>query len=123
MQSVKRYPLAAVMIAAIVLCLILGLAACAPQSSDEPASSQTPSSSTQTAGVAGEYVSDEQCLSCHGASYESLAETTSNLGDWNPHNSIHGGYNSCQNCHAKDKEITDNYCSHCHAYAPDQAQA
>ena len=32
----------------------------------------------------------------------------------NPHDSLHGGYNSCVNCHARDKEITDNQCMHCH---------
>ncbi|MEG0503882.1 MAG: cytochrome c3 family protein, partial [Raoultibacter sp.] len=47
-----------------------------------------------------------------------LAETTSDLGDWNPHAPIHGGYNSCDNCHAKDKEITNNYCEKCHTYKP-----
>lgn len=125
MQNVKRLPFAAVAIAAVVLCLCFGLAACAPQASEQPssASSSAESSSAATTGAAGEYVSDEQCLSCHGNTYEALAETTADLGDWNPHDPIHGGYNSCQNCHAKDKEITDNYCEHCHAYAPSQEAA
>ena len=57
---------------------------------------------------------DEQCLSCHGGSYEALAETTSSYEQSNPHDSLHGGYNSCVNCHARDKEITDNQCMHCH---------
>lgn len=65
---------------------------------------------------AGLFESDEQCLSCHGGSYEALAETTAEYGLSNPHNSIHGGYNSCVNCHAKDKEITDNKCDNCHSW-------
>ena len=60
------------------------------------------------------------CLSCHGGSYEALAERTADLGDWNPHDSLHGGYNACVNCHEKDKEITFNYCENCHVYAPDE---
>ena len=76
---------------------------------------------TQTvSSEAGAYVSDEQCLSCHGGSYEALAERTADLGDWNPHDSLHGGYNACVNCHEKDKEITFNYCENCHVYAPDE---
>ena len=71
---------------------------------------------TQTAAGdgTGAYVSDEQCLSCHGGSYEALAETTSSYEQSNPHDPLHGGYNSCVNCHARDKEITDNQCMHCH---------
>lgn len=113
MQNVKRSTLGAVILAVLVLCFSLGLAACAPQE----ASTETGSSSakvSQTADGTGAYVSDEQCLSCHGGSYEALAETTSSYGQSNPHDSIHGGYNSCVNCHARDKEITDNQCMHCH---------
>lgn len=113
MQNVKRSTLGAVILAAFALCLSLGLAACAPQ----PTSTEESSSSTKVSQVGdgtGAYVSDEQCLSCHGGSYEALAETTSSYGQSNPHDSIHGGYNSCVNCHAKDKEITDNQCMHCH---------
>ncbi|WP_102375746.1 cytochrome c3 family protein [Raoultibacter massiliensis] len=123
MQNVKRYPFAALAIAALVLCLCFGLVACAPQATEQSSSPSSGSSSAATTGVAGEYVSDEQCLSCHGGTYDALAETTAGLGDWNPHDPIHGGYNSCQNCHAKDKEITDNYCEHCHSYAPSQEAA
>ena len=42
------------------------------------------------------------------------APKTADYGDSNPHDSIHGGYSSCVNCHAKDREITDNQCMHCH---------
>lgn len=108
-----------VTIATVVLCL--GLAACAPQ---QPAPSSSPDgapgASTEekadATAEAGMYQSDEQCLSCHGGSYEALASTTADYGLSNPHNSIHGGYNSCVNCHAKDKEVTDNKCDNCHTW-------
>ncbi len=119
--------------AAVALCF--GLAACGGQTPQEkPSDSQQPAATqpadadkasadnaakpadqqTDQPAEPGAYVSDEQCLSCHGGSYEALAETTSSYGLSNPHDSIHGGPNSCVNCHAKDKEITDNQCTHCH---------
>lgn len=117
--------------AAVVLCL--GLAACAPGGNSDAntaanngGNATTPAADTATTSNAtgddaaqqaaepGAYVSDEQCLSCHGGSYEALAETTASYGLSNPHDSIHGGYNACVNCHARDKEITDNQCLHCH---------
>ena len=113
MQNVKRSTLGAVILAVLVLFLSLGLAACAPQSTSTEAGGSSTKVSQAGDGT-GAYVSDEQCLSCHGGSYEALAETTSSYGQSNPHDSIHGGYNSCVNCHAKDKEITDNQCMHCH---------
>lgn len=115
MLNVKRSTLGSLAAAALVACLTLGLAACAPQAADSSAES-TSDATTQTAAGdgTGAYVSDEQCLSCHGGSYEALAETTSSYGQSNPHDSIHGGYGSCVNCHARDKEITDNQCLHCH---------
>ncbi|WOT06345.1 cytochrome c3 family protein [Shewanella youngdeokensis] len=58
----------------------------------------------------------EQCISCHG-SYEENAENTSDLGNWNPHDSIHGGYVDCTNCHQQNK-VVRNYCSYCHDYKP-----
>lgn len=123
MLNVKRSTIGAVCAAAIVLCLSLGLAACAPQAGGS-GSEGSKADTTQTAGDGtGAYVSDEQCLSCHGGSYEALAETTSSYGVSNPHDSIHGGYSSCVNCHAKDKEVTDNQCLHCHDWPhnPDAA--
>ena len=116
--------------AAVALCF--GLAACGPQTpasngssgtaqtQEAPSSSSSSDSSTQAStqqeqpAEPGAYVSDEQCLSCHGGSYEALAETTAQYGLSNPHDSIHGGPNACVNCHARDKEITDNQCTHCH---------
>lgn len=62
------------------------------------------------------YNKTEQCLTCHG-SYEENASNTAKLGKWNPHNSIHGGYVECTNCHQQNK-LARNYCSYCHEYAP-----
>lgn len=118
MLNVKRSTWGAGVAAAFVLCLVLGLTACAPKVVEAGAGADgagSSSAATQTAADGtGAYVSDEQCLSCHGGSYEALAETTASYGVSNPHDSIHGGYGACVNCHAKDKEITDNQCLHCH---------
>ena len=115
MLKVKRSTLGALALAACAVCLVVSLVACAPQAADSTSEGGAKASSTQTAADGtGAYVSDEQCLSCHGGSYEALAETTSSYGVSNPHDSIHGGYNSCVNCHAKDKEVTDNQCMKCH---------
>ncbi|QSX32571.1 cytochrome c3 family protein [Shewanella avicenniae] len=62
------------------------------------------------------YDKAEQCLGCHG-SYEENAKKTANLGKWNPHNSIHGGYVDCTNCHKQNK-VEKNYCAYCHEYQP-----
>ena len=98
MLNVKRSTVGALSTVALVLCLTLGLAACAPQTS-EPGADADGSSAKTTQTAAGDgtgaYVSDEQCLSCHGGSYEALAETTSSYEQSNPHDSLHGGYNSC----------------------------
>lgn len=63
------------------------------------------------------YTSDEACLACHGGSYEANAANTADFGIWNPHDSIHGGYNSCDNCHEKGQEVTRNWCGNCHTYS------
>ena len=99
----------------LALAAIVALAGCAPQKASDVASSDANADAASTSAEAGFYVSDEQCMSCHGGSYEAVAELTADLGDWNPHDSLHGGYNSCVNCHAKD-----NYCTQCHVYAPDE---
>jgi len=105
--------------AACALTVGVALFACAPQqpatNADQAAGGTAEEQVDATAEV-GQYQSDEQCLSCHGGSYEALAETTADYGLSNPHNSIHGGYNSCVNCHARDKEVTDNQCDNCHAW-------
>ena len=57
------------------------------------------------------YVDNDTCLSCHG-SYDELAEKTSNLGDYNPHNSPHGQIN-CNECHKGHSAQVDT-CGQCH---------
>lgn len=114
-KALPRFTMAAV--ATIAFCL--GLAACAPQqpiTAPDGAPGAATEEQADMAAEAGMYQSDEQCLSCHGGSYEALAATTADYGLSNPHDSIHGGYNSCVNCHAKDKEVTDNKCDNCHAW-------
>lgn len=102
---------------ACVVALCGVLAACAPAAgpADAPAADGA-TEMAETGDGTGAYVSDEQCLSCHGGSYEALAETTADYGLSNPHGSIHGGPVSCVNCHAKDKEVTDNQCTKCHSW-------
>lgn len=105
--------------AACALTVGVALFACAPQqpaTDADQAAGGTAEEQVDATAEAGQYQSDEQCLSCHGGSYEALAETTADYGLSNPHNSIHGGYNSCVNCHARDKEVTDNQCDNCHAW-------
>lgn len=111
----------ALKLVAAVCALTVGVAlfACAPQqpvTDADQAAGGTAEEQVDATAEAGQYQSDEQCLSCHGGSYEALAETTADYGLSNPHNSIHGGYNSCVNCHARDKEVTDNQCDNCHAW-------
>lgn len=105
--------------AACALTVGVALFACAPQqpaTDADQAAGGTAEEQVDATAEAGQYQSDEQCLSCHGGSYEALAETTADYGLSNPHNSIHGGYNSCVNCHARDKEVTDNQCDNCHVW-------
>lgn len=106
---------------AVVLSVVLGAAVlgCSPE---QPSKDSPDDSSVQAAAVS-EIVApgfgnvpefDAQCLSCHG-SYEEVAEKTAHYGDSNPHDSVHGGYNSCQNCHEADKVINeDHLCVTCH---------
>ena len=57
---------------------------------------------------------DQGCLSCH-ESYEAVAEQTAHYGDSNPHNSVHGSYETCENCHAADKVVNEILmCLSCH---------
>jgi hypothetical protein len=110
-----------VVVSLLVLALMAGtavIAGCSSSSTAGSGSSSTAATATVDAQGNQLYVSDQQCLSCHGGSYAALAQTTASLGDWNPHDSVHGGYNSCQNCHAADTEITDNECDNCHEYQP-----
>ncbi|WP_302405195.1 cytochrome c3 family protein [Adlercreutzia equolifaciens] len=104
---------------ACIVALCMALAACAPAAEPKTAGDESGDAATEMAETGdgtGAYVSDEQCLSCHGGSFEALAETTADYGLSNPHGSIHGAPVSCVNCHAKDKELTDNQCTKCHSW-------
>lgn len=110
----------------VALTAALAVAGCAPASGDDTDLADTGAAGAATEQVAngadptdptGPYVSDEACLACHGGSYEAHAAETADMGQWNPHASIHGGYNSCDNCHEKGQEVTRNWCSNCHTYS------
>lgn len=58
------------------------------------------------------YVDNGTCLSCHGGSYDSLAQQTASLGAYNPHESPHGQLN-CNECH-KGHESQVDTCGQCH---------
>ena len=117
---------ALVALATVALVGTLAAAGCAPAGSGTTDMADTGAAdTTQTAAdptdPTGPYVSDEACLACHGGSYEAHAEQTADLGQWNPHASIHGGYNSCDNCHEKGQEVTRNWCANCHAYSAEES--
>lgn len=76
-------------------------------------------SAVPMAGQNDPYTSDEACMGCHGGSYESVAALTESYGDSNPHDSVHGGYLSCNVCHANGNELTNNYCLECHDWPRD----
>ena len=58
------------------------------------------------------YVDNDTCLSCHGDSYEALAEQTADLEPYNPHDSPHGQLN-CNECHKGHAQQVDT-CGQCH---------
>ncbi|MEC4176116.1 cytochrome c3 family protein [Adlercreutzia sp. R21] len=73
------------------------------------------------AGIEGEpdcsstfYNDTATCLSsdCH-VSWDALAERTADLGDYNPHDSIHGTIEDCNECHKGHAEQVD-ICGQCH---------
>ena len=100
--------------AALVALFCLGIAACTPSAG--PATSKQEDASSAQPTATDPYTSDEACLSCHGGAYESIAERTADYGDSNPHDSVHGGYQSCNTCHARGNEVTENRCLDCHAW-------
>ena len=102
---------AGIVLSVIALVGALGVLGCSPQTTS------TSSSDDTTVEQSLEYTSDEACLSCHEGSYEDHALTTAQYGEWNPHDSIHGGYNACNNCHDRCQELTYNWCSNCHTYS------
>lgn len=59
------------------------------------------------------YMDSETCLSCHGGTWEELAKLTDGLGDYNPHDSIHGTIENCNECHKGHSDQVD-VCSECH---------
>ena len=114
------------LIALSTMALVAALAAvgCAPAADSSKTNIADTGATEQAADPTdptGPYVSDEACLACHGGSYEAHAAQTADLGQWNPHASIHGGYNSCDNCHEKGQEVTRNWCANCHAYSAEES--
>lgn len=80
----------------------------------ETAESANPPAANGFGGPIPEF--DQNCLSCH-ESYEAVAEKTAHYGDSNPHNSVHGSYETCENCHAGDKVVNEDHkCLSCHAW-------
>lgn len=68
---------------------------------------------TDNLGLSDRYYTDnDTCLTCHGDTYDSLAEKTASLGEYNPHNSPHGQLN-CNECHKGHSEQV-NTCGECH---------
>ncbi len=61
------------------------------------------------------YVDTETCLQsgCH-TSWETVANRTSDLGDYNPHSSIHGTIEDCNECHKGHSSQVD-ICGECHS--------
>lgn len=121
MRSIKK----SVLLVFVLIACVSVLVACAGNSESQQQS--------QTGGEAAKidlsqvsqddpYVSDEACMSCHGGTYEAIAKQTADYGDSNPHDSVHGGYLTCDNCHAKGNEVTENQCESCHVW-PRQEQS
>lgn len=121
---------ALIALSTIALAAALAVAGCAPAGNAEKtdmadtgtATEQTAATEADPTDPTGPYVSDEACLACHGGSYEAHAASTEQYGQWNPHASIHGGYNSCDNCHEKGQEVTRNWCSNCHTYSAEGSE-
>ncbi|ACV21488.1 Fumarate reductase flavoprotein subunit precursor [Slackia heliotrinireducens] len=58
------------------------------------------------------FVDNDKCFACHGT-WEDLATATESLGDYNPHDSIHGTVQYCNECHKGHSEQVD-ICGECH---------
>ena len=116
---------ALIALSTMALVAVLAAVGCAP-AADSSKTNMADTGATEQAAAdptdpTGPYVSDEACLACHGGSYEAHAAQTADLDQWNPHASIHGGYNSCDNCHEKGQEVTRNWCANCHAYSAEES--
>lgn len=59
------------------------------------------------------YMDSQTCLDCHGGTWEELAKLTEDLGDYNPHDSLHGTIENCNECH-KGHAAQVDLCSECH---------
>ena len=59
------------------------------------------------------YMDSQTCLDCHGGTWEELAKLTDDLGDYNPHDSLHGTIENCNECH-KGHAAQVDLCSECH---------
>lgn len=59
------------------------------------------------------YMDSQTCLDCHGGTWEELAKLTDDLGDYNPHKSLHGTIENCNECH-KGHAAQVDLCSECH---------
>lgn len=107
---------AIIAVSVVFVVALFAFAGCAPSTPSTEDGAKAESSIDPTDPTAP-YTSDEACLSCHGGSYEAHAQETAQYGEWNPHASIHGAYNSCDNCHERGQELTRNWCSNCHTYS------
>ena len=117
MRKSKASIKALVAISAVLVVALFAFAGCAPQAPSAGSGGSQAETSADAADPTAPYTSDEACLACHGGSYEAHAQETAQYGEWNPHASIHGGYNSCYNCHERGQELTRNWCSNCHTYS------
>ena len=117
MRKSKASIKALVAISAVLVVALFAFAGCAPQAPSAGSGGSQAETSADAADPTAPYTSDEACLACHGGSYEAHAQETAQYGEWNPHASIHGGYNSCDNCHERGQELTRNWCSNCHTYS------
>lgn len=59
------------------------------------------------------YMDSQVCLDCHGGTWEELAKLTEDLGDYNPHDSLHGTIENCNECHKGHAAQVDR-CGECH---------
>ncbi len=119
----KMRATAALLIGALSIAACLTVAACSPNSDGQKESGGAETTTAAAPGQFDPYVSDETCLSCHGGSYEAVAERTADYGDSNPHDSVHGGYLSCNRCHSNGSELTENDCLSCHDWPRDLQSA
>lgn len=126
MKLKKHVANAGVICCTIALCA--AVAACSPATdgANPNTAEDTAVSEIVNASPTDPYASDEVCLSCHGGTYEAVAQLTDAYGDSNPHAGAHGnGTMSCGTCHTdgSSKPLDENnYCLNCHNW-PREEQA